>query len=62
MDLTVRAADFSKEECLAWVERWLTDNFTCTALVEGAVDDFAGRSDRADTIIAISEPRTSGDS
>ena len=55
IDLAVPVTDFSKEECLAWVERWLRESFKCTGLVAGTLDDFAGRNQMADVIIAIRE-------
>ena len=53
IDLAVRASDFSKQECLGWVERWLASTFTCTGLVAGSLEDFAGRNNMADVIIRL---------
>jgi hypothetical protein len=53
IELAVRATDFSKEECLAWVERWLKASFTCTGIAAGTLDEFAGRNSMADVIIRL---------
>jgi len=44
MDLAVRAADFDKSECLAWVSLWLRESgLPFSELAEGSAHQFAAR-------------------
>jgi len=54
MDLAVRATDMNEAECLDWIARWMSSaGFRFTGFSKATLDEFAGRSQMADTIRAI---------
>lgn len=56
MDLTVRAADFDRTECLDWIARWLRGTgLPFSGFVAGPVEAFAGRSDLGAVVVALQQ-------
>jgi len=54
MDLAVRATDFTREECLNWISRWMQSRrLDFSGWIRSTRESFAGRSDVADTVAAI---------